>query len=160
PEEAGPLFAATTEDAMARGEGFAVQRVNWSEAVLSLGLGRYAEALAVAEPAAEETYLPLSTQLVLPELIEAAVRTGRADLAAGAVGRLSAVTASDGSGWAQGLEPRSRARVSEGQAADRRYAEAVERLARPSLRPELARAHLLSGEWLRRENRRLDARHQ
>ena len=114
----------------------------------------------MAEPATEETYSPLSTQLILSELIEAAVRTGRADLAREALDRLSAMTTMDGSDWAKGLETRSQALVSEGQEADRCYAEAVERLGRTRLRPELARAHLLYGEWLRRENRRLDARHQ
>ena len=160
PAEAEPIFTATIEDSTARGEGFAVQRANWSEAVLRNGLGRYAEALAVAEPATEESYLPLATQLVLPELIEAAVRTGRADLARQALDRLSAMTAIEGSDWAKGLEARSQALVSEGQEAEQCYAEAVERLGRTPLRPELARAHLLYGEWLRRENRRLDARHQ
>src|SRR6266487_1025100 len=159
PAEAEPLFTATTEDSMARGEGFAVQLANWSEAVLHNGLGRYAEALAVAEPATEETYQPLSTQLVLPELIEAAVRTGRADLAREALGRLSAMII-EGSDWAKGLEARSRALVSEGQEAEQCYTEAVERLSRTQLRPDLARAHLLYGEWLRRQNRRIDARHQ
>ena len=160
PAEAAPLFAATTEDSMARGEGFAVQMSSWSAAVLRNGLGHYAEALAAAEPAAEETYLPLSTQLILPELIEAAVRTGRAALAREALDRLSAMTAVEGSDWAKGLEARSRALVSQGQEAEQCYAEAAERLGRTPLRPELARAHLLYGEWLRRENRRLDARHQ
>ena len=160
PAEAVPLFAATTEDSMARGEGFAVQMANWSAAVLHNGLGRYAEALAEAEPATEETYQPVSTQLVLPELIEAAVRTGRADLAREALDRLSAMTTMEGSDWAKGLEARSRALVSEGHEAEQCYAEAVERLGRTPLRPELARAHLLYGEWLRRESRRLDARHQ
>jgi DNA-binding CsgD family transcriptional regulator len=133
---------------------------NWSAAVLHNGLGRYAEALAVAEPATEEIYSPLSTQLVLPELIEAAVRTRQADLASEALGRLSAMTTIEGSDWANGLEARSRALVSQGREAEQRYAEAVERLGRTPLRLELARAHLLYGEWLRRENRRLDARHQ
>ncbi len=160
PAEAVPLFTATTEDSTARGEGLAVQMANWSEAVLHNGLGRYAEALAVAEPASEETYSPLSTQLILPELIEAAVRTGRADLARAALDRLSAMTVIEGSDWAKGLEARSRALVSEGREAGQYYAEAVERLSRTRLRPELARTHLLYGEWLRRENRRLDARHQ
>jgi DNA-binding CsgD family transcriptional regulator len=160
PAEAVPLFTATTEDSTARGEGLAVQMANWSAAVLSNGLGRYAEALAVAEPATEETYSPLSTQLVLPELIEAAARTGRADLAREALGRLSAMTIIEGSDWAKGLEARSRALVSEGREAEQCYAEAVERLGRTRLRLETARAHLLYGEWLRRENRRLDARHQ
>jgi DNA-binding CsgD family transcriptional regulator len=160
PAEAAPLFTATIEDSTARGEGFAVQMANWSAAVLHNGLGRYAEALAVAEPASAETYLPLSTQLVLPELIEAAVRTGRANLAREALDRLSVMTAIEGSDWAKGLEARSRALVSEGLEAEHCYAEAVGRLGRTQLRPELARAHLLYGEWLRRENRRLDARHQ
>ncbi len=160
PAEAVPLFTATTEDSTARGEGAAVQMANWSAAVLHNGLGRYAEALAVAEPASEETYSPLCTQLVLPELIEAAVRTGRADLARAALDRLSAMTVIEGSDWAKGLEARSRALVSEGREAGQYYAEAVDRLSRTRLRPELARTHLLYGEWLRRENRRLDARHQ
>jgi ATP/maltotriose-dependent transcriptional regulator MalT len=159
PAEAMPLFSATTEDSIVRGEGFAVQMANWAAAVLHNGHGHYAEALAVAQPATEETYLPLSTQLVLPELIEAAVRTGREELAREALGRLSAMTIKS-SDWAKGLEARSRALLSKGQDAERCYAEAVERFDRTPLRPELARAHLLYGEWLRRENRRLDARRQ
>ena len=159
PAEAAPLFAAATADAKVRGEGFGLQNANWSEAVLSNGLGRYEQALAVAEPASEETRLPYITQWILPELIEAAVRTRQADLAREALGRLSAMTV-EASDWAKGLEARSRALVSEGREAEQYYAEAVERLGQTPLRPELARAHLLFGEWLRRENRRNDARHQ
>jgi len=131
-----------------------------SLAVLRNGLGRHAEALAAAQSATEETCRSVSTQLVLPELIEAAVRTGRADLAREALDRLSAMMTMEGSDWAKGLQARSRALVSEGQEAEQCYAEAVERLGRTPLRPELARAHLLYGEWLRRENRRNYARHQ
>jgi DNA-binding CsgD family transcriptional regulator len=160
PAEAAPLFAATTEDAVVRGEGCAIQLADWGAAVLHNGLGHYAEALAAAEPATEETHQPLATQLILPELIEAAVRSRRADLASEALGRLSAMTVIEGSDWAKGLEARSRALVSEGREAEQCYAEAVERLGRTPLRPELARARLLYGEWLRRENRRLDARRQ
>ena len=160
PAEAIPLFSATTEDSIARGEGFAVQLANWATAVLHNGLGHYAEALAAAELATEETYQPWGTQLVLPELIEAAARTGRAVIAREALERLSAMTTIEGSDWAKGLEARSRALLSEGKDAEYRYAEAVERLGRTQLRPELARAHLLYGEWLRRELRRGDARHQ
>jgi DNA-binding CsgD family transcriptional regulator len=160
PAEATPLFSAVAEDSVARGEGGAVQLASWGAAVLHNGLGHYAEALAAAEPATEETYQPLGTQLVLPELIEAAVRTGREELGREALGRLSAMTAIEGSDWAKGLEARSRALLSEGQNAERCYTEAVERLGRTPLRPELARAHLLYGEWLRREHRRLDARRQ
>jgi DNA-binding CsgD family transcriptional regulator len=159
PAEAKPLFAAAIKDAMGRGEGLAVRRAEWSEAVLHNGLGHYAEALAVAESATEETRYG-NTQLVLPELIEAAVRIRRADLARKALGRLSAVTTIEGSDWAKGLEARSRALLNEGREAEQYYAEAVERLGRTRLRLELARAHLLFGEWLRRENRRNDARHQ
>ena len=114
----------------------------------------------MAEPATEETCLPYITQWILPELIEAAVRTGRAEVAREAMERLSAMTVIEGSDWAKGLEARSRALLSEGLDAEHCYAEAVERLGRTPLRPELARAHLLYGEWLRRENRRNDARHQ
>ena len=160
PAEATPLFSATTEDSIARGEGCAIQLVGWAAAVLHNGLGHYAEALAAAEPATEETHQPLSTQLILPELIEAAVRTGRTEIAREALERLSAMTVIEGSDWAKSLEARSRALLSEGHDAEHRYAEAVERLGCTQLRPELARAHLLYGEWLRRENRRLDARRQ
>jgi len=158
--EAMPLFSATTEDAIARGEGFAVQMVDWATAVLHNGLGSYPEAMPVAERAAPETYQPLGTQLALPELIEAAVRTGRVDLARESLERLSAMTTVEGSDWAKGLETRSRALLSDGQDAEHCYTQAVERLARTPLRPELARAHLLYGEWLSREGRRVDARHQ
>jgi DNA-binding NarL/FixJ family response regulator len=154
------LFAATIADAMARGEGLAVHLANWAAAVLRNGLGRYAEALAGAEAAAAESYRSVSTQWVLPELIEAAVRTRRAGVARDALDRLSAMTAIEGSDWAKGLEARSRALVSEGREAEQCYAEAVERLGRTPLRPEAARSHLLFGEWLRRENRRTEARHQ
>ena len=160
PAEAVSLFSATIEESIARGEGSAVQLASWATAVLHNGLGHYAEALIAAEPATGETYQPLGTQLVLPELIEAAVRTGRAEIAQEALERLSAMTAIEGSDWAKGLEARSRALLSEGQNAERCYAEAVERLGRTQLRPELARAHLLYGEWLRRELRRGDARRQ
>jgi DNA-binding CsgD family transcriptional regulator len=160
PAEATPLFSATRQDSIARGEGGAVQLADWADAVLRNGLGHYAQALAVAEPVTGENYQPLGTQLILPELIEAAVRTGRTEIAQDGLDQLSALTAIEGSDWAKGLEARSRALVSEGQEAERHYAAAVERLGRTQLRPELARAHLLYGEWLRRENRRLDARHQ
>jgi DNA-binding CsgD family transcriptional regulator len=157
--EAESLFAATIADAMARGEGLAVHLANWAAAVLRNGLGRYAEAMAAAEAAAAESYRSVSTQWVLPELIEAAVRTRRAGIARDALDRLSAMTAIEGSDWAKGLEARSRALVSKGQEAERCYAEAAERLGRTPLRPEVARTHLLFGEWLRRENRRTEARH-
>jgi DNA-binding CsgD family transcriptional regulator len=96
----------------------------------------------------------------LVELIEAAVRSGNPELAADALGRLTQTTAASGTDWALGIEARSRALLTEGQAAETLYREAIERLARTRLRVELTRAHLVYGEWLRRERRRLDAREQ
>ena len=94
------------------------------------------------------------------ELVEAAARSGATELAADALDRLSAMTRASGTDWALGIEARSRALLSDGDAAERLYLEAIDRLGRTSIRVELARAHLLYGEWLRRERRRLDAREQ
>jgi hypothetical protein len=98
--------------------------------------------------------------MTLPDLVEAAARTGNMQLAARAMDRLAETTQPGGTNWGLGVEARCRALVSEGQAAEDLYQEAIERLGRTRLRPELARTHLLYGEWLRRENRRTDAREQ
>jgi DNA-binding CsgD family transcriptional regulator len=113
-----------------------------------------------AESACEDSYLVVGVQVALPELIEAATRTGKSALAEEAMGRLSAMTATEGADWAAGLDARCRALVSERAEAEPWYRTAIDRLSRTPLRPDLARAHLLYGEWLRRENRRVDARHQ
>jgi DNA-binding CsgD family transcriptional regulator len=160
PAEALPLIATVTSDALARGEGLGLHHANWATAILLNGLGRYADALPAAEQAADETYAPFVAGCALPELIEAAVRSGQTRRAADGLRRLSAMTAITGAEWASGLEARSRALLSDGEQADHCYAEAVEWLGRTQLRPDLARAHLLYGEWLRREGRRADARHQ
>ena len=96
----------------------------------------------------------------LPELIEAAARSGHPGHAHDALEQLSELTRPAGTDWALGIEARCRALPSEGANAERPYQEAIERLGRTRTRPELARAHLLFGEWLRRENRRVDARAQ
>jgi DNA-binding CsgD family transcriptional regulator len=96
----------------------------------------------------------------LAELIEAAARSGNAARAAEALRRLTQTTRPSGTDWALGIEARSRALLSEGEAADGLYREAIERLGGAGMPVMLARAHLLYGEWLRRENRRLDAREQ
>jgi DNA-binding CsgD family transcriptional regulator len=160
PAEAMPLFAATTEEAIVRGEGLAVQMAARAAAVLYIGLGRYTDALREVEKASEETYQPLSLQLALPDLVEAAVRTGRPELAREALERLSAMTTIAGSDWAAGLIARSRALLSDGPEAEQCYTEAVQQFLRTRLRPELARTHLLYGEWCNAEGRRADARRQ
>jgi hypothetical protein len=92
------------------------------------------------------------------ELVEAAVRRGNTEVAAGALERLAETTQAGGTDFGLGLEARCRALLSGGAAADELYREAIDRLSRTQLGPELARAHLLYGEWLRREGRRVDAR--
>jgi DNA-binding CsgD family transcriptional regulator len=128
--------------------------------VLFNGLGRYEDALAAAEQAAEDPHeLGLSTW-VPTEIIEAAVRSGDRERAAGPLRRLQEISRAAGTDWALGVEARSRALLSEGEAAERLYLEAIERLGRTRIRVALARAHLLYGEWLRRQGRRMDAREQ
>jgi DNA-binding CsgD family transcriptional regulator len=158
PAEAAALFAATSQDALARGEGLGVQLVSWTTAILNNGLGRYGDALAAAQQAAAEDSGPFISAWVPSELVEAAVRTGEREVAVDAMRSLSATTAGVDTDWAAGIELRSRALVSEGRTAEDSYRKAVNHLSRTPLRPELARSHLLYGEWLRRQNRRIDAR--
>jgi DNA-binding CsgD family transcriptional regulator len=158
--EATELIEVTVAEAAASGQGMAVTYAHWAAAILGNGLGRYAEALAEARQASEDTPGLYVSMWALPELIEAAVRSGSADLAGDALARLTGTTRAGGTNVGLGIEARSRALVSQGQAAEDSYREAVDRLGRTRLRPELGRAHLLYGEWLRRENRRVDARAQ
>jgi tetratricopeptide (TPR) repeat protein len=134
--------------------------IRWASALLYNGLGRYEEALAAAQQASAYPQELLFSAWGLVELIEAAARSGKAELAADALRQLSQRTAASGTDWALGVEARSRALLSEGECAELLYREALERLERTRVRVELARAHLLYGEWLRRERRRLDAREQ
>ena len=158
--EAWPLIEAVITDSRAAGQGVGVQWSQWVSAILYNGLGRYEEALAEARQAAEQTPELFISMWALPELIEAASRSGQTALAADALGRLAEATSTGQSDWGHGIYARSRALLSDGQDAEGFYREAVGRLSRTRLRPELARAHLLYGEWLRREGRRADARAQ
>jgi DNA-binding CsgD family transcriptional regulator len=158
--EAVPLIEASMADAVARGEDTGVMVTHWARSLLLNGLTRYAEALPAARAAAEH---PLETTVVywaLAELIESAVRSGRPEFAAGAYERLAATTQACGTEWALGVRARSGALLAVGDAAQALYRQAIEHLGRTQLRMELARAHLLYGEWLRRENRRQEARGQ
>jgi DNA-binding CsgD family transcriptional regulator len=143
-----------------RGEGIGIVVAEWSNAVLNNGLCSYEKAMQAGQRA---TAYPV--ELVVPgwataELVEAAVRSGHNDVAADALRRLAERTTPSGTDWARGVEARSRALLSEGDTAERLYLESIERLGRTRLRVDLARAHLLYGEWLRRERRRIDARAQ
>jgi DNA-binding CsgD family transcriptional regulator len=158
--EAAQLIEAATREVVRRGEGQALTFIHWVTAVLYNGLSRYEEALAAAQQAAEDTPASWWRNWGLVELIEAAARSGKPELAADALGRLSQTTAASGTDWALGIEARSSALLSNNEGTERLYHEAIERLARTRIRVELARAHLLYGEWLRRERRRLDAREQ
>ncbi len=157
--EAAPMIEALATAAQAAGQGVAVQWVQWVSAILGNGLGRYEKALADAQAAEQAPDLHIS-MWALPELIEAASRTGQAGLAADALARLAEATSIAQTDWAQGIHARSCALVSDGADAERLYREAIERLGRTGFRSELARAHLLFGEWLRREGRRAEARDQ
>jgi len=157
--EAIPLIEAAIAEAATAGQGVAATFAHWVAAILHNGLGRYADAMAAAEQATGDAHLYTSMR-TLPELIEAAVRTGNNRVADRALSRLAETTQAGGTDFGLGLEARSRAQLGHGAAAESCYREAIDRLSRAGLRPELARAHLLYGEWLRRDRRRVEARVQ
>jgi DNA-binding CsgD family transcriptional regulator len=142
------------------GQGTTAARAHWAASVLYNGLGRYEQAASAAQKAISGALNHWMLMWVLPDLIEASGRLGDTELARDALERLAKTTQPSGTDFALGMEARCRALLSEGAAADKLYREAIERLARARLRVELARAHLLYGEWLRRQNRRVDARKQ
>jgi DNA-binding CsgD family transcriptional regulator len=158
--EAGQLIQAATDDAERRGEGAALAFVQWADAVLCNSLGRYQEALAAAQQASEDSHAVRFASWALVELIEAAVRSAVPERTASALKRFSGIARACGTDWALGAEARSRALVSDGEAAENLYREAIDRFGRTRLRVELGRAHLVYGEWLRRQRRRRDAHDQ
>ena len=158
--EASRLIDATIEEATAGGQGTAVQYAHWANAVLLNGLCRYREALTAARLASEDTPELFVSVWAAAELVEAAVRSNDQEQARDALERIDAATSVAGNDWALGIQARTRALLAEPDAAEPLYLDAVERLGRTPLRPELARAQLLYGEWLRRQNRRVDARAQ
>ncbi len=153
------LLEQGDRDASARGDGRAIGLIGYARAVLHNGLGQYRAALAGAQQACRHEDLGFYGW-ALAELIEAAARSGAQDMAAAALRELETRTRAAGSDWALGMLARSSALVTDGDAADVLYREAIERLSRSRMAVHLARAHLLYGEWLRRENRRVDARAQ
>ncbi|HTX31788.1 MAG TPA: AAA family ATPase [Solirubrobacteraceae bacterium] len=157
--ETSSLIACTIDRA-GPGQALAKAWAQWAAAVLYNGLGRYGEAASAAAEAGANSCEPWVSMWSLPELVEAAVRVGTLGVAADALERLIETTQPSATDFALGIEARSRALLSHGSAADALYREAIERLSRTPLRPELARAQLLYGEWLRREQRRVHARGQ
>jgi tetratricopeptide (TPR) repeat protein len=153
------VIEACVQHAMATGEGRAIGHAQHAAAVLYNGLGRYKDALAAAQRACEHEDLGVFGW-ALSELVEAGTRSGTREVAAAALEQLTERTRASGTDWALGVGACARALLSEGETAETRYREAIGRLGRTRVRVPLARAHLLYGEWLRRDNRRTDAREQ
>jgi DNA-binding CsgD family transcriptional regulator len=155
--EASRLLETYALDAGARGEGRAIGGTAYLTAVLHNSLGQYQAALASAQQACAHEY-PGTFGVALVELIEAGTRGDAREVAAAALRQLQEQADASGTDWALGIRARSTALLSEGQAADALYREAITRLERSRIAVDLARTHLVYGEWLRRENRRIDAR--
>jgi tetratricopeptide (TPR) repeat protein len=158
--EASARIEAAVNDASDAGQGVVTQWCQLVSAILHNGLGRYEKALTEAQRAADQAPELFIAAWALPELIEAAARTGKTGVAVEALERLDEATGVSDNDWGLGIHARCQALLDGGQRAEGLYREAIERVSRTRLRPELARAHLLYGEWLRRERRRLDAREQ
>jgi DNA-binding CsgD family transcriptional regulator len=159
-EESEELFETTIREATAGGQGAAVQYARWARAVVMNSRGRYEEALEAATEASGDTPELFVAMWSLSELVEAAVRAGETERARRALELLDEHTECDDSDWAAGVRARAHALLAEGDAAEAHYCQAIDRLEGTPLRPDFARSRLLYGEWLRRENRRTDAREQ
>jgi DNA-binding CsgD family transcriptional regulator len=157
--ETTALIETTEREAEARGEGIGLAICAYARAVLCNALGEYETALSAAVVASQHREV-IAENWGLSELIEPATRTGRTDLAADAQKRLARKAHAAGTDWALGIDARSQALLSEDTRAERHFLEAMEHLTRTGVRAELARTQLLYGEWLRRMNRRVDARAQ
>jgi DNA-binding CsgD family transcriptional regulator len=154
------MIDATITDAIEHGQGLSVAVASWAEALLYNGLGKYEQAVIAAHRASSYDGELTPKEWALVELIEAAVRSKMTSTAAAALSWLAGQADGSGTDWALGNVARCRALLSEGDAAEAQYRQALVHLARTRMRPDLARAHLLYGEWLRRERRRGEARDQ
>ena len=150
---------SSLRDATARGEGRAIGLAHYATAVLYNGLGRYQDGLTAAQRACAHEDLGFFGWALI-ELVEAGARSDARVVAAAALRQLDQRTRASGTDWALGVRARSMALLSDGTAAEALYREAIERLGRSSVAVHLGRAQLVYGEWLRRENRRVDAREQ
>jgi DNA-binding CsgD family transcriptional regulator len=159
-QDASVTLDVATADATRRGEGISLTVVAWARALLYNGLGEYDKAFAAANDAAACPTNSAGAAWGMAELIEAAARIGESEVAREVGRRFAAIAEAAGTDWALGVKARSFAVMSTGPAAERLYREALDRLERCKMRVDEARAHLLYGEWLRREGRRVDARVQ
>jgi DNA-binding CsgD family transcriptional regulator len=159
-EEATARIVAMTEDSTNRGEGLGVDLARWAAAILNNGTGRYEEALATASPSDADLPGVLVSTWMLSERIEAATRCGRTDDAKSALQRFERDANTGHSDWRLGIEARLRAMLSDGNDAECWYRDSIACLGRTAIRAELGRSHLVFGEWLRREGRRIDARQE
>jgi DNA-binding CsgD family transcriptional regulator len=159
-KQAEELIQQTIDDATTRGQGVGLNMMHAARAVLYNGLGRYDDALVAAREAATDPLELGPTKWAVAELVEAGVRSGNVHIAADAFEVLAAMTAASGTDYALGIAAAKGALLCDDDTAEERYQEAIERLGRTKIQVELARAHLLYGEWLRRRNRRADARSQ
>jgi DNA-binding CsgD family transcriptional regulator len=155
---ASRLTSAADTDCGPHEDGRRPAAAAWAAAILNNGLCRYDEALTAAEQASADPDELGLVAWALAELIEAAARIGSPEPGSGALGRLCEITSAAATDWALGIQARSTALLSNDDHAEQLYIEAISRLGRTRMRAELARAHLLYGEWLRRQGRRRDAR--
>jgi DNA-binding CsgD family transcriptional regulator len=158
--EAAALIDRARPDVIHRGEGLGLSVLDWAEAVLYNGLGRYQEAQAAALRVGAYPHDLGTSNWAAAELIEAAARSGAPDIAMDARALLAERASASGTDWAMGIFARSDALLADDENAEPLYVEAIDRLGRSRIAADLARAHLLYGEWLRRRRRRLDAREQ
>jgi DNA-binding CsgD family transcriptional regulator len=159
-DEAAPMIASLSQGGVSAGQGLATRQARGAAALLFNGLARYDQAAIAAREAVGSRLDHPSAMLGLPELVEAAARSGDTETAAAAAARLGEMTRGCGTDYPLGMDARSQALVVNDGGTEDRYREAIDRLGRTTMRPDLARAHLLFGEWLRREGRRIDAREQ
>ena len=159
-EETSGLIAVVTDDATDRGDGLGADLARWASAILNNGVGRYAEALTTASPSSDDTPSLLVPVWMLQERVEAATRCGQPDVAEAALRQFERDANPGTNDWGVGIQARLRAMVADRKEAEDLYRLSIERLGRTQVRAELARSHLVFGEWLRRESRRIDAREQ
>jgi RNA polymerase sigma factor (sigma-70 family) len=152
------LINDSRSDVASRGEGIGLSVIDWAQAVLYNGLGRYDEARTAALRATELPPVLSSSNWGMVELVEAAARSNAPELAADASSRITEMSIASGTAWARGVAARSQALIANDDASEALFREAIQQLGRSRMAVDLARAHLLFGEWLRRHRRRVEAR--